>query len=136
MIKLSYRANFNILAIVYGPQPSITCIQGLPTTKAQTSLRIRKISIFFIHLLEGIIDKLATPEISIFEQVVVAEQSSFGMTYYSKAPPPPKKRISHVEVHIRPIFIKLFILRVHTLDRDSFLPGQQQMYCCSRGYRM
>ena len=40
---------------------------GLRTTKAQTSLRIRSLfSAFVIHLIERIISKLATNEISIF----------------------------------------------------------------------
>ena len=38
---------------------------GLPTTTAQTSLR-RLISAFVIRLLESLISKLATSEISIF----------------------------------------------------------------------
>ena len=52
---------------------------GLRTTQAQTSLR-SLISAFVICLLESILYKLATSEISIFQVVSVAEQAGLGMT--------------------------------------------------------
>ena len=49
---------------------------GLCTTKGQTSL----ICSFVIDLLEKIISRLATSEISIFKPVSVAEQTDLNLT--------------------------------------------------------
>ena len=50
--------------------------RGLRTTKAQTSL----ISAFVIRLLESIISRLATSEISIFYRGFVAKQAGLNLT--------------------------------------------------------
>ena len=47
---------------------------GLQTTKAQSSLNI-----FVIHLLESIISKLASSQISIFQLVSVAEETGLSV---------------------------------------------------------
>ena len=47
------------------------------TTQKQTSLRI---SAFVIHVLESVISKLATHEISVFQLVSVAEETGFSLT--------------------------------------------------------
>ena len=52
---------------IYGPCHENTCLQGLPRSL---------ISAFVIHLLESIISRLATSEISILQLVSVAEEAS------------------------------------------------------------
>ena len=53
---------------------------GLRTTKAQTSLCICSlISAFVVRLLESIISKLATREISLFKLVSVAEETGLSL---------------------------------------------------------
>ena len=49
---------------------------GLRTTKAQTSLCIKA---FVIRLLEGIVSKLATSEVSIFQLVSAAEETGLSL---------------------------------------------------------
>ena len=54
---------------------------GLQTTKAQTSLRLRRLIIsFIIHVLESMIYRPAISEISIFLKVSVAEKADFNIT--------------------------------------------------------
>ena len=55
-----------------------SCLQGLQTTKAQTSCSL--ISAFVIRLLESIISRLSTCEISIFYLVSGAEQAGLNLT--------------------------------------------------------
>ena len=58
-----------------------TCLWGLRTTKVQTrpAHSCSLISPFIIHLLESVISRLATSEISIFQLVSVLEQTGLGL---------------------------------------------------------
>ena len=65
--------------------------QGLWTTQAQTSLRIRAVwSAPFFCFLESFICKLAAGEISIFKLVSLAEET--GLKHSLSNPPPPHPR--------------------------------------------
>ena len=66
-----------VLVFVYGPPREKTCLQGLRTTKVQTSLR-SLISSFLICLLEHIISKLATSKFLTFLLVSVAEETGLS----------------------------------------------------------
>ena len=65
--------NFLHVQALDGPRREKTCLQGLRTTKAQTSL-CSLINAFVIHLLESFISRLNMREISIFLLVSVAER--------------------------------------------------------------
>ena len=65
--------------VFIGPRCEKTCLRGLQTTKVQTGLR-SLIRTFVLHLLESIISKLHTKEISIFWLVCVAEETGLSLT--------------------------------------------------------
>ena len=56
-----------------------TCLRGLGTTKAETSLSRSLISAFDFCLLESIVCRHATSEISIFKLVSVAEETDLSL---------------------------------------------------------
>ena len=67
--------------IIYGPWREKTCLWGLRTTQAQTSLSICAVwsAPLFFPFLESIISKLASSEILTFWLVSVAEQTGFNL---------------------------------------------------------
>ena len=69
-------------SIIYLGLNARTCLQGFVNNKGldQPSHLCSLISAFIIHLLNSIISRLATSEISIFWLVYVAEQSGLNLT--------------------------------------------------------
>ena len=65
-----------------GPRRKKTCLRGFANNKGsdKPALPRRLISAFVIRVLESIISKLATIEISIFELVSVAEETGLNLT--------------------------------------------------------
>ena len=68
---------------IYGPRHEKTCLRGFANnTGADQPARPRSpISAFFIRLLESIISRLATIEISIFWLVTVAEETGLKFAF-------------------------------------------------------
>ena len=67
---------------IYGPRREKTCLRGFGNNKdADQPAHLHSlISAFVIHLLESIISRLATSEISIFELVLVAVKAGLNLT--------------------------------------------------------
>ena len=65
----------------YGPGRKKTCLRGFANNKGadQPAHPRRLISAFFVDLLETIISKLSTSEISIFLLVTVAEKTGLSL---------------------------------------------------------
>ena len=68
--------------VTYGPRREKTCLQGIANnTGADQPAHLRSlISTYVIRLLESIISRLATSEISIFWLVTVAEETGLKLT--------------------------------------------------------
>ena len=66
-----------------GPGREKTCLQGFATNKGadQPAHPLSLISAFVIRLLESVISKLATSEISIFQLVSVAEGTGLSLAF-------------------------------------------------------
>ena len=78
-----------------GPRREKTCLQWFANNKSvdQPAHARRLISALAVRFLERIISKLATAEISIIQQVSVAEQAGLNLTLSET----PEDRFCHVE---------------------------------------
>ena len=78
---MQYSAIQYYTCLSYGPRWEKTCLRGFANNKGadQPGNLCSLISAFVILLLESIISKLATSEISLFWQVSVAEQAGLKL---------------------------------------------------------